>query len=365
MFSGPPSRDPLPRDSRGGGDLRAGDARGDAVVIHKSTRADREAREESDKEPIKPTRSPREEPSAKQAEVEKSTLESALDDKKQTITVDDLTDGLENLKITADNRSQFNDTIARSLFLNTLTLKEAIEALEEKQGSDAPATIIGILQLLKTKKGEAAVLAMIEHSKLNILDVIAKDQSQEAQEKLLTESSLICLRPVSALDEHVTKLLTEGKQAPDAILEYINKNTEAKQSVSSLGGALGARLGQLIFQDPAGPNLEVITQFAKLVRRAVTQPKNDPRGMTAILYALQKAWGDAKMPKGLKSVFEKLFQAKLVTWEGFDAWREDRENKTPYKPKALVQVFSFLDSIKPKEVEEEDEGDDEGDEPEL
>jgi hypothetical protein len=63
-------------------------------------------------------------------------------------------------------------------------------------------------------------------------------------------------------------------------------------------------------------------------------------------------------------VFEKLFQTKLITWEGFDSWREDRENKTPNKPKALIQVNAFLDSIKPKEVEEEDEGDDEGDDAE-
>lgn len=43
--------------------------------------------------------------------------------------------------------------------------------------------------------------------------------------------------------------------------------------------------------------------------------------------------------------------------KGFDSWREDRSNKTANKPKALVQVNSFLESIKPKEA---DEGDDEG-----
>jgi len=206
---------------------------------------------------------------------------------------------------------------------------------------------------------------MVEHSKLNILNVIAKGLANDALQKVLTDSSLLCLLPVSDLDLHVTKSLNEGKLSPDAVLEYINKNTEAKQNIASLGGVIGAKIGQLIFKDPATPDLEAISQYSKLLKRAVSQPKIDARGMTAVLYALQKAWADANMPKGtLKPVFEKLFQAKLITWEGFDAWREDRENKTPQKPKALVQVNSFLDSIKPKEVEEEDEGDDEGDEEE-
>jgi len=44
----------------------------------------------------------------------------------------------------------------------------------------------------------------------------------------------------------------------------------------------------------------------------------------------------------------------MISLQGFDAWREDRETKTPNKTTALVQVTAFLDSIKPKE--EEDEG---------
>jgi hypothetical protein len=207
------------------------------------------------------------------------------------------------------------------------------------------------------------VFAMVEHSKLDILKVIADGLSPTQLEKLLTDSSLLCLKPVSALDEHVTKLLSEGKQSPDEVLEYITKNTESKQNVSSLGAAVGSRLGKTIFADVNKPDLEAIPQFAKLIRRTVSQPKVDARGMMAFLYAIQKSWSDASMPKGaLKPVFEKLYESKLITWEGFDSWREDRENKTPNKPKALVQVNSFLDTIKPKEVEEEDEGDDEGDE---
>jgi len=292
-------------------------------------------------------------------------LERAIEDK-QVVTVADLTDGLGNLKLTADNRSPFSEIIAKSIFLNRLTLKEAVESLQDKLPIDAPAAVIGILQFLKTKKGEEAVLAIISHSKLNILNVIAKDLPTDALEKFLNESSLQCLMPVSDLDQHVTKSLSEGKLSPDAVLEYINKNTESKQSIASLGGAVGARIGQLIFLDAANFDLEVITQFSKLLRRAVCQPKNDARGMAAVLYGVQKAWSEAKMPKGtLKPVFEKLFNSKLVAWEGFDFWREDRENKTPNKPKALVQVHSFLDAIKPKEVEEEDEGDDEGDEEDV
>jgi len=68
------------------------------------------------------------------------------------VTVDDLTEGLENLKLTPDNRAQFSEVIAKSLFLNKLTLKEGVEALEEKLPADAPAAVIGILQFLKAKK---------------------------------------------------------------------------------------------------------------------------------------------------------------------------------------------------------------------
>lgn len=58
-------------------------------------------------------------------------------------------------------------------------------------------------------------------------------------------------------------------------------------------------MGQLILQDPAKPDLEVIAQYSKLLQRAVCQPKIDTRGMTAVLYALQKSCGDAKFPKGV------------------------------------------------------------------
>ena len=356
------SRDPLPRESL---DSR-GDGHGDTVVIHKSTRGDRSDRErepEQETEAPKPSKSrpsDREKEPAKQEA--KSGLERALEDK-SPVTVDDLAEGLANLKLTADNRSQFSEVVAKSLFLNKLTLKEGVEVLEEKLPSDAPAAVIGILQFLKTKKGDAAVLDMVEHSKVNILDVIAKGLSRDALQKFLTDSSLLCLMPASDLDKYVTKSLTEGKLAPDAILDYINKNSDSKQNISSLGGAIGARMGQLIFQDPAKPNFEVVTQYSKLLQRAVCKPQNQTRGMTAVLYALQKSCGDAKFPKGaLKSLFEKLYEAKLITWEGFDAWREDRETKTSNKTTALVQVTAFFDTIKPKE--EEDEGDDEGDEEE-
>lgn len=362
MFSGPSPRDA--RDSRDSRDNRSsGDVR-DAVVIHRSGRGDsrdtRDNRDESDRESsTKSVRSPREEVTSPKSEVEKSTLERALE-QKDTVSVNDLMEGLETLKITDDNRTVFTETIAKSLFLNKITLKEAVGALEEKAPKDAPVAVLSVLQLLKSKKGEQTLLAMVEHSKLNVLDVIAKGQSPEAAEKLLSSSSLLCLKPASAVEEHVKKALTEGKQSPDEILDYINKN-ESKQSVSALGEALGTRIGQLIFQDPANPNLEAITQYSKLLKRVVSQPKIDVRGMMAVLYGLQKAWSDAKMPKGsLKNVFEKLYQAKLIAWEGFDAWREDRDNKAASKLKALVQVNSFLDSIKPQEVEEDDEGD-EGD----
>lgn len=346
-----------PRD-----DARGGDVRGDAVVVHTFTKGgEREREPEQEAEAPKPSKSHREKGEKEPAKQEtKSALERALDDK-SAVTLDDLTEGLANLKLTADNRSQFSEVVAKSLFLNKLTLKEGVEALEEKLPADAPAAVIGILQFLKTKKGDSAVLGMVEHSKINILDVIAKDLSRDALQKLLTDSSLLCLMPASDLDKHVSKSLSEGKLSPDEILEYISKNTDAKQSIASLGGTIGARMGQLIFQDPAKPNLEVVAQYSKLLQRAVLQPKVDTRGMTAVIYALQKSCSDAKFPKGaFKSLFEKLHEAKLITWEGFDAWREDRESKTPAKTTALVQVTAFLDSIKPKE--EEDEGDDEGDE---
>lgn len=138
----------------------------------------------------------------------KSTLERALEDK-SAVTVDDLAEGLSDLKLTPDNRSQFSEVIAKSLFLNKLTLKDGVKILEEKLPSEAPETVIGVLQFLKTKKGDSAVLDMVAHSKLNILEVIAKDLPRDALEKLLTDSSLLCLMPASDLDKYVSKALTE------------------------------------------------------------------------------------------------------------------------------------------------------------
>lgn len=180
--------------------------RGDAVTVHTYTRGgEREREPEQEAEAPKPAKTQRE-PAAKQET--KSTLERALEDK-SAVTVDDLAEGLSNLKLTADNRSQFSEVIAKSLFSNKLTLKDGVKTLEEKIPADAPAAVLSVLQLLKTKKGDTVVLDMVAHSKLNILDVIAKDLSRDALQKLLTDSSLLCLMPASDLDKYVSKALTE------------------------------------------------------------------------------------------------------------------------------------------------------------
>jgi len=254
--------------------------------------------------------------------------------------------------------------LARSLYEGTIPFAATVDVLQTKVPSEASSALITALQAIKQKKGDEKLLAMIEASQVDVLDVIAKDLTPDEVEQLLTEKNLLCLKPVSPLDQHVTKCLNEGKMSTDAILDYINKNTEAKQSLSSLGTIIGNKMGELIFSDPSKADLEPITQYSKLLKRVVSQPKADPRGMANVLSAVQNAWSNAKMPKGaLKPIFEKLHSSKIIAWEGFEHWRDDRDNRAPNKPKALVQVNSFLDSIQPKLEEEEDEGD-EGDEEE-
>merc|ERR1712127_465192 len=78
---------------------------------------------------------------------------------------------------------------------------------------------------------------------------------------------------------------------------------------------------------------------------------------TDILFAAQHAWCKAGASrKTIRPLFEKLYEAKIVSFQGLVTWRDDRvRGKKDKKPMALLGVNNWLTDITPEPEEESDE----------
>lgn len=296
------------------------------------------------------------------SEDKSSRLDRALKEK-DTVSKDDLSEGLGKLKLSKESKSQLSLVLSKSVISKTLSLQDMVSTLQNAVPDSTADVVLEALKSLKKKYSDQELVKLVETSGLDMLGVLAAGKKGNALEAFLKEHQLLFLMPVSELTLHIVKLLADPSSSLDAVLAHINKEIDITQSAAFLSSAVGAAMAAAVFISPEKPDLESLSKYSNVIKRVTAQPAINAQAQASILFSLQHAWSDAKMPKGvLKSLFEKLHKNGIIVWEGFDSWKEDRANKTANKPKALVQVNSFLESIKPKELEE---GDDEGDEEEA
>jgi len=76
------------------------------------------------------------------------------------------------------------------------------------------------------------------------------------------------------------------------------------------------------------------------------------------LYEVQAFCGSRGWPHGLiKKLFYNLYETDVVFEDAYGVWREDVNDATPGKDKALFQVNEFLQWLD-EAAEDEDDGDD-------
>lgn len=226
----------------------------------------------------------------------KSNLQKAIEDN-ETVSAKDMSIGISSFELNENSRKALSETLAKSLFLKTIMLTDLVAVLEQKVPEESASILTEAFRFIKAKKSEAILLKMVEHSKLDLLPVIAKDKEGEALQQFLEDNDLLSLAPVADLSKDIAQQLEAGN-SPDTVLEFVNKEIEAKLSAASLAAVAGEHLGKAIFKTESSPNVDVIESYSMLLKRLVCQPKDDVLGQLTILFKAQGAWAVAKMPKG-------------------------------------------------------------------
>jgi hypothetical protein len=113
-------------------------------------------------------------------------------------------------------------------------------------------------------------------------------------------------------------------------------------------------------QAPAAPKLcKQIERCAKLLQKCTASTQSESKRLykqANCLYEVQAFCASQGWPTGLiKKLFYNLYESDVVFEDAYGVWREDVNDDTPGKDKALFQVNEFLQWL--DEAAEEGEGD--------
>lgn len=184
---------------------------------------------------------------------------------------------------------------------------------------------------------------------------------------------LACLAPQTGVVADVSKALEAGRTADEVItiirvrpfpliigslhrpaqlicslrlpLLFWNSQNEcdSKVDVSFLAPIVTAHIFQHAFADKAALNLEPVDKYAALIKLVASTKASQ---MDALVAAHSTWFATGMVKGGIKSLYEKLFSAKLITAEAFVAWRDDLvTKKAPGKQQALLNVSGFLSEV--------------------
>jgi len=116
--------------------------------------------------------------------------------------------------------------------------------------------------------------------------------------------------------------------------------------VTYLAPIIFSQVFQQVFTEKLNPNYTHLTDAVPLLQRV----SDDEDTKTRLVFESQIAWFKlGASAKGvLKVLFEKLLELNLVRIENIIAWKDDVKEKPPGKPKALLQINSWITEIAPK-----------------
>ena len=149
------------------------------------------------------------------------------------------------------------------------------------------------------------------------------------------------------IDDHCADLLESG---------------EAKLERTVMRCVLSAGMGNDEPDAKLAPKLcKQIERCAKLLQKCTASTQSESKRLykqANCLYEVQAFCAAQQWPSGLiKKLFYNLYESDVVFEDAYGVWREDVNDDTPGKDKALFQVNEFLQWL--DEAAEEGEGDEE------
>lgn len=160
------------------------------------------------------------------------------------------------------------------------------------------------------------------------------------------------LYPLLGCQQYLDKAFKDGADVKD-VLDWLNANV----SEPLLKSVMGARcLMRLLLANFAKPEQkEGLKKYGKLAEDLYS---TNTKLQLAMIYEVQLFCNELNFEAGLvKRLFHEIYDYDLVTEDAFTLWKEDTDESTPGKRRALLDANAFLQWL--AEAEEEDEDDEE------
>jgi len=262
---------------------------------------------------------------------------------------------------------------AAYMFVEVVRSMVALDGVGEegaKKLYDAAKTAgLDVTQLLpsdaQTPTGAVTLLAT---ASLGFLDPSLVDSVKKAEEAANAEA---VEAQVQALEVYLTSgVLGDGERGQDteAIVKWIDEHitsppNDARVARVVMRCVLESALDKE--EPPAAPKIcKQIERRALLLKKctaadgAAAAPAVRLLKQAGCLYEVQAFCGSRGWPHGLiKKLFYNLYETDVVFEDAYGVWREDVNDATPGKDKALFQVNEFLQWLD-EAAEDEDDGDD-------
>lgn len=292
----------------------------------------------------------------------KSPLEIAIEEASD-LDASALTESLDRLDFKKTEADQVGLIFANALVddkFNLTKFMDAVKARLTDRKDDISTLVRCVISALSNKADRTRRKVLDGYDTQYLIGLIAADKSEEETDAFLLEQGLYFLKPVPDITDEVNKALGANTD-PDALLELINSKVDASQSPSELAPIITEHVLSLVFESKNEPNLEIISVWAPVLIRC----ESDAGAEAQVLFAAQRCWYRAGgQRKFIRPLFEKLYDTKVVSFDGLAIWRDDRtKSNSKGKAQALLGCNNWITEITPPEPEEEE--DEEEDEEEV
>ena len=284
-------------------------------------------------------------------------------DRNEVSDLDALVDGIKRLNFDDFNDADISLCLRKTITSGNVSLKDFINALNTDASKALASKLSSItLSAICENRGEIYLRQKVESIDSNeLISTLIGDRNEADGNKFLEEQKLLFLKPIetTGINENISKML-DNNTDPSEIVNFINEQVTAETPIDIVD-IVAQSLFDKVFTEPKNPNLDIISKFKPLIQRSIY--KTIDGGMNFVFNLQQKVMDSKTDKSSTISVVDTLLKSESLPYDAFDAWREDKSNKTKGKLPMLLKLSSYLDENRPKVYDEEyDEEEDEDEE---
>jgi len=307
--------------------------------------------------------------------LESSVIKTAFDEQLEFIE-DDVCDVPHIAKYMAQYIAQaVADGAIKLSFIN-----EGFAHLVEAETISASLMACEVLKSLRTALADDAKLRQMFVDECDLLKCLPAESTRADLAKLLEREDLSFVDPklsadvakareqeeLGALDAYLKSAFAEeGEKSDEDISTWVQENTGSGEKVARhLLRALLETAQMSGDEAEQANNLKTILRGIEKRKGLLQKQMCDLRRQTNCLFEVQRychdaGWPPKSEPKNsiAKKLFYLLYKHDVVAEEAYNVWREDTDDPTPGKTKALVQVNEFLQWLENAASDDEDEED--------